>query len=77
MVQPPPVMGRIQERREWSEVEQATLVAHPELDPVQVASVGHLIDDPALFPTVLDVPFVHGFAVVMRDASARAARKKT
>jgi transcriptional regulator with XRE-family HTH domain len=67
---------QLRDRQEWPDVRRLTLEQHPELDSVFVDAVGNIADDPTVMPEKIDLPFVHGFAAALRDASARARAKR-
>jgi transcriptional regulator with XRE-family HTH domain len=67
---------KLHDRPEWSAVAAAALEEHGELDPEDVAAVGHIGDDTAIFVGALDVPTVAGLAAVLGARRQRLARRR-
>lgn len=68
------VVRLLNDRPEWPSVRRLIVEQHPEIDVVHVDAVGRIADDQTVMPERLDVPFVFGFAVVLRDAALRISR---
>jgi hypothetical protein len=67
---------RLRDRPEWEAVSLATAEAHGELDPEDVAAVGMILDDRAVFDGPLDVPTIAGLAAVLAARRRRLARQR-